>query len=432
MLRELELEYELEAEFEGELDSEWETEWETEFEYELEDESAEREVIGRDTRRLVTNTRVAPYRYICSLVHNGRPAGSGTLIGPNTVLTAAHVIQGKTARNMIAIPGRNADRRRGDFRPFGTAQGAAFRFAPGYRGPADDVTPRDYGVVYLSQPIGNLVGHWTIAHTSSARDPLGTSISGAPLPRPPRALKVNLSGYPGDKGFNFGTPPQPLRQQWRAKNRAVRELNGMLHYRNDTFGGHSGCPVWVKRSASQGGRVMVGIHVGGDDPNIRGRANRGVRITPAILNVIRSWLRAAPPVRPVRPPVRPPRTWPTGPFRILDRFVLNSPAVQPHHRPLLAEVARAIVSGTPPVHTVRLVGHADSAGSDAYNLRLGQQRAAAVHSELLRAVDALRPGHSRRVQFVVQSLGEARPVAPNDTADNRARNRRVEIHLAGR
>jgi V8-like Glu-specific endopeptidase len=410
-----ELEYELEAE------SELEMEFESEFE-----SGRESQIIGADTRVHVTNTRVAPYRYICHIAEGGRPLGSGTLIGPNTVLTAAHVVQGTNWRRLVAIPGRNADRVRGDIRPFGIANAAAPpRIAPGFTTP---VTPQDYAVFYLRQPIGNTVGYWTIAHRSSRIDPLGTSISGAPLPLPPGNLRVNLSGYPGDKGFAFGNPPQQLRQQWRAYNRAVQETGGMLHYLNDTFGGHSGCPVWVKRSASNGGRVMVAIHLGGDD-NIGVVANRAVRITPGILAQIRRWLAAAPPVRPT------PRPGPARPFRILDRFQFDRPGVQPHHRPIIQEIARTIVSsaGSPrAIHTVRLVGHADSAGGDTYNLNLGQQRSLAVQRELTSAIERLRPGHSRRISIVTQSLGEAHPIAPNTTPENRARNRRVEVTLAGR
>ena len=50
-----------------------------------------------------------------------------------------------------------------------------------------------------------------------------------------------------------------------------------------TKAGESGSPVWVKRHPSMGGRVMVGVHTGGNTT-----ANRGVRFTGPILD----WIRA--------------------------------------------------------------------------------------------------------------------------------------------
>lgn len=419
--------YQLEYELEDELELEGEHELEGEYEAELETAlGGEREVIGRDTRVLIRNTAAAPYRYICNLDNGSGPMCTGTLVAPNVVLTAAHCLRGQNASRMTVIPGRDALRR-----PFGTARALRFNFARGFRGAQDEVTPRDYAVIYLREPIGNRVGFWSIAHRSTPFDPLGTSISAAPLPAPLGRQRVNLSGYPADKCFNAGTPPQSVCQQWRAKNRAVVLQGGMLHYLNDTFGGHSGSPVWVKRPASLGGRVMVGIHVARDDRGQPGAtpviANRGIRFTPAILADIRRLLRQAPPV------ARTPPRLPAGPFRVLDNFAYDRPNVQPQHQPIILEIARRVVAPTPPrVHTVRLVGHADSAGGDAYNLELGRRRAVEVQRALVAAIERLRPGHSRSVQIVVQSLGEARPVTTNTTPQGRARNRRVEVFIAAR
>jgi outer membrane protein OmpA-like peptidoglycan-associated protein len=65
-----------------------------------------------------------------------------------------------------------------------------------------------------------------------------------------------------------------------------------------------------------------------------------------------------------------------------------------------------------------IYGHTDSRASDEYNLRLSERRAAAV-AEVARSVGA-------RVAREI-GYGERRPVAPNDSAANMQRNRRVEI-----
>jgi outer membrane protein OmpA-like peptidoglycan-associated protein len=71
---------------------------------------------------------------------------------------------------------------------------------------------------------------------------------------------------------------------------------------------------------------------------------------------------------------------------------------------------------------IRIEGHTDSDGSDAYNLKLSQQRAAAVLDYLVsQGLDAKRMGSV--------GLGETRPIDTNRTADGRANNRRVEFHI---
>ena len=76
---------------------------------------------------------------------------------------------------------------------------------------------------------------------------------------------------------------------------------------------------------------------------------------------------------------------------------------------------------------VRIEGHTDSKGSDAYNQSLSEARAESVRKWL---VDN---GGLTDINFVVSGFGETKPIEPNETdkgEDNpagRQRNRRVEI-----
>ncbi|MGI9301418.1 MAG: OmpA family protein, partial [Gammaproteobacteria bacterium] len=64
----------------------------------------------------------------------------------------------------------------------------------------------------------------------------------------------------------------------------------------------------------------------------------------------------------------------------------------------------------------------DSSGGAAYNLRLSQRRAEAIKTQLVRAgVDA--------AIVTTRGFGESKPIAPNNTSQGRAKNRRVEIKV---
>jgi len=71
---------------------------------------------------------------------------------------------------------------------------------------------------------------------------------------------------------------------------------------------------------------------------------------------------------------------------------------------------------------IEVAGHTDSTGSDAYNQTLSEQRAGAVAAYL----------NTRQVRgdrIITVGMGEARPIATNDTAEGRQANRRVELTL---
>ncbi|MBI5845116.1 MAG: OmpA family protein [Deltaproteobacteria bacterium] len=75
---------------------------------------------------------------------------------------------------------------------------------------------------------------------------------------------------------------------------------------------------------------------------------------------------------------------------------------------------------TTPERNLIIEGYADSRGTDSYNIDLSQRRADAVRSYLVN-----RGYRADRIQ--ANGLGEAHPVASNESAEGRANNRRVEI-----
>ena len=73
-----------------------------------------------------------------------------------------------------------------------------------------------------------------------------------------------------------------------------------------------------------------------------------------------------------------------------------------------------------PNSTVRVIGHTDSTGRAAYNMKLSQRRAQSV-------AGILTAGGVAAGRIATVGMGQTQPVASNDTTAGRAQNRRVEI-----
>ncbi|WP_028485798.1 OmpA family protein [Thiomicrorhabdus chilensis] len=75
-----------------------------------------------------------------------------------------------------------------------------------------------------------------------------------------------------------------------------------------------------------------------------------------------------------------------------------------------------------PDKNIKVTGHTDSTGSEAYNQTLSEKRANAVKTYLEESgIDGNR--------IEAAGMGESSPVASNKTKDGRAQNRRVEIEV---
>jgi OmpA-OmpF porin, OOP family len=100
-------------------------------------------------------------------------------------------------------------------------------------------------------------------------------------------------------------------------------------------------------------------------------------------------------------------------------FDVNKDIVKPESYGALKDIAQVLQQN--PQVRVKIVGHTDADGEDAFNLDLSKRRGAAVKNELVKTfgIDASR--------METDGAGETKPVAANDTPSNKAMNRRVEF-----
>jgi outer membrane protein OmpA-like peptidoglycan-associated protein len=103
-------------------------------------------------------------------------------------------------------------------------------------------------------------------------------------------------------------------------------------------------------------------------------------------------------------------------------FDFNKYTLKPEAREKLAKISGIVLAY--PDLKLDIEGHTDSIGSDEYNQKLSEERAASVRGYLISS--GVKPDNVAAV-----GLGKANPVADNSTATGRKLNRRVEMVVSG-
>lgn len=102
-------------------------------------------------------------------------------------------------------------------------------------------------------------------------------------------------------------------------------------------------------------------------------------------------------------------------------FAFDSADLTPEAKKNLDAVAEIFIEF--PDTELMIEGHTDSVGDENYNMKLSKRRADAV-------VAYIKSKGVAGSRFKIEAFGETRPRFENDTKENQAKNRRVEIGVA--
>jgi outer membrane protein OmpA-like peptidoglycan-associated protein len=103
-------------------------------------------------------------------------------------------------------------------------------------------------------------------------------------------------------------------------------------------------------------------------------------------------------------------------------FDLGKSDLKPEAETQLSNVAKLLI--IKPNSTLKIDGHTDNKGSSNANLSLSENRANAVANALKKM------GIPETIKIETKGFGLTQPIVPNNSEDNRAKNRRVELSIS--
>lgn len=211
-------------------------------------------IFGQDTRYRV-NPYTYPERAVSLITYGGQSHCTGWLVSADTLVTAGHCVHGggSTGRWGQAAAFRVYPGYSDGYAPYGSCGAREIYSSYGWVVAADSTA--DIGLIKLDCTIGNATGYFGYFVASSVD---GTTIG--------------INGYPGDKA--------DARQQWGSLGTVLLSTTNKLYYDNDTYGGMSGSPVWVRNSANDTA-WGIGIHTAAEV-----NMNSGTRISQDIFDLI--------------------------------------------------------------------------------------------------------------------------------------------------
>lgn len=102
------------------------------------------------------------------------------------------------------------------------------------------------------------------------------------------------------------------------------------------------------------------------------------------------------------------------------KFITGSDEITDASRSVLDRVAETLIRNRE--LNIEVAGYTDDRGSSSFNQSLSQKRAEAVRAYL-------RSSGVAANRMTARGYGESSPIADNSTAEGRAQNRRVELHI---